>query len=582
MSDSVVPANPTAIPAAQAQPTPTSGAPHGSGVARGRHGRPIPRGMVQRQQSNQNPADAAPVASSSRPELPGGARRLTEPSLPAPEVVMEPERHQEEQPLGPTSMTAEEMANAPGTILPPREGFRQGGGGDRGGQRREGGRGGREGGRDNRRSDGPPPAKAEQIYSHGFGYGKSMLKNFGAGSLEAELEEALGGRTAESLLGASQAAPPPPPASPGGYRVGKVVRVQGHEVFVSLPGSRAEGLMLVNSIAEAPAMGADVEVRIEGYDSANGLMKLALKGATSVDTDWESLAVGMVVEARVTGHNKGGLEVLVGAARGFMPVSQIDMGRVEQMEVWVNQRVRCVVTRLERAEKNMVLSRRQLLEDERKEIAEKTWAELEEGQIRDATIRSVMDFGAFADLGGVDGLIPVRELAWGRVGHPSEVVKVGDKVKVKVLKIDTETRKVSLGLRQMMENPWDAFANMLQVGTTLRGKVTRLAEFGAFVEIEPAVEGLVHLSELAPHRVRRPQDVVKVGDEMDVVVLSIDMETKRIGLSVRAAILAAQQKNEEPEEREEISAHIPPPKPRPRPEGLRGGTGPAGPLISLG
>ncbi len=574
MSEPVVPEN---TPATSGDKTPENTAkpsgrpiPGGGGVVRGRHGKPIPRGLVQRRPGGAPAAGGHSFAygtpndkpEASRPALPGGARRLDEsPASAAPETPPE-----QDQPLGPTAMTAEEMDSAPGTILPPREG-------------RPGRDGGRRGGRDNRRGDAPPAPRAPQIFTKGFGFGKNALRDFADTGLDAELEAAFGGNSAESVLGNVNTPDPIPAAAPGGYRTGKVVRKQGHEVFVSLPGSRAEGLLLVNSIGEAPELGAEVEVRVEGYDSANGLVKLALKGAAATDTDWDSLATGMVVEARVTGHNQGGLEVAVGNARGFIPVSQVDIGRVEQLEAWVNQRLRCVVTRLERAEKNMVLSRRQLLEEERKENAEKTWSTLEVGQIREGTVRNVMDFGAFVDLGGVDGLIPVREMAWAKVGHPSEVVKVGDKVKVKVLRIDEEERKLSLGLRQLTDNPWDAAVAKLAPGTAIKGRVTKLADFGAFVEIEPGVEGLVHLSELAPHRVRRAGDAVKSGQEVDAVVLAVDLDARRISLSIRAALLAAQGKTDQVEALVAEAAPAQPVTPKPKPANLRGGTGGAGPLI---
>lgn len=582
MSEPVVPEN---NPSASGDKTPTtpprpSGKPvPGSGVVRGRHGKPVPRGLVQRRSgyggdrpqgaegghafSYGTPSDRPDT---SRPALPGGARRLDETPI-SPEVVIEAQT-ESDNPIGPTSMTAEEMVNAPGTILPQREG-RQG---------RDGG--GRRGGRDNRRGDGPPaPARAPQIFTKGFGFGISALRDISEGGLEAELEAAFGGNSAESVLGNANSPDPAPPASPGGYRTGKVVRKHGLEIFISLPGSRAEGLLLLNSLGEAPELGSDVEVRVEGYDAANGLVRLALKGAASTDTDWDNLAVGMLVEARVTGHNAGGLEVAVGNARGFIPASQVDIGRVEKLEAWVNQRLRCVVTRLERSEKNMVLSRRQLLEDERKENAEKTWSTLEVGQIRDGTVRNVMDFGAFVDLGGVDGLIPIREMAWAKVGHPSEIVKVGDVVKVKVLRIDEETRKLSLGLRQLTDNPWDAAVAKLTPGTTIKGRVTKLADFGAFIEIEPGVEGLVHLSELAPHRVRRAGDVVKTGEEVEAVLLAIDLDARRISLSIRGALLAAQGKTEQVEALLAEATPAQPAPPKVNSANLRGGTGGAGPLI---
>ena len=192
---------------------------------------------------------------------------------------------------------------------------------------------------------------------------------------------------------------------------------------------------------------------------------------------------------------------------------------------------------------NLVLSRRDLLDRERQESAGKTWSELAEGQVRDGTVRSLQDYGAFVDIGGVDGLIPLREMAWARIKHPSEILKVGDSVKVKVLKIDPETKKISLGLRQLTDNPWDAAAAKLVPGTTVSGTVSKLTDFGAFVSLEGGIEGLVHLSELSTKRVRRPQDAVKAGEAVEVVVLSIDNDLKRVALSIKAAKMAAEQAN---------------------------------------
>src|SRR5206468_7931655 len=181
---------------------------------------------------------------------------------------------------------------------------------------------------------------------------------------------------------------------------------------------------------------------------------LARQGAAQT-ADWSSVAVGMIVEARVTETNKGGLAVDVNGIRGFMPISQIDLYRVEDTQQFVNQRLRCLVTEVKPSERNLVVSRRALLEKEREENREKLWNELAEGQVREGVVRSVRDFGAFVDLGGVDGLVHVSELSWTRVKSAEDVVKVGQKVKVVVLKIDHEKRKVGLGMKQLEASPWD-------------------------------------------------------------------------------------------------------------------------------
>ena len=316
----------------------------------------------------------------------------------------------------------------------------------------------------------------------------------------------------------------------------------------------------------APAVGSEVEVSIEGYDPANGLLLLSRKGA-AVAADWSSVAAGMIVEARVTATNKGGLSVDVNGIRGFMPISQIDLYRVEDAEQFVNQRLRCAVVEVNPAERNLVVSRRALLEKEREEARDKLWQELAEGQVRSGVVRSVRDFGAFVDLGGVDGLLHISEMSWIRVQDPTQVVQPGQTVKVVVLKVDHDGRKVGLGLKQLTPSPWDNVEAKYPAKHIVAGKVTRLMDFGAFVELEPGVEGLIHVSELSPQRVRRVSDVIQPGQEVQVMVLRTDPGQRKISLSLKAA---APMEAETPAgEEEEVEGK--PPRPRTTP--LRGGLG---------
>jgi small subunit ribosomal protein S1 len=218
-------------------------------------------------------------------------------------------------------------------------------------------------------------------------------------------------------------------------------------------------------------------------------------------------------------------------------------------------------------ERNLVVSRRDLLEKEREEARAKLWAELAEGQIREGIVRSVRDFGAFVDLGGVDGLLHISEMSWSRVQDASQVVQPGQAVKVIVLKLDRERRKVSLGLRQLTPSPWDSVDMNYPPNSIAKGKVTRLMDFGAFVELEPGVEGLVHISELAPQRVRRVADIVQVEQEVRVMVLAVDRNQRRISLSLKAAMPEEAEEPEEEEEQVEIK------RSRPRTTPLRGGLG---------
>src|SRR5262249_52800644 len=228
--------------------------------------------------------------------------------------------------------------------------------------------------------------------------------------------------------------------------------------------------------------------------------------------------------------NKGGLQVDVNGIRGFLPISQIDLYRVENVEQFVNQRLLCMVVEVNPTERNLVVSRRALLEREREENRQKLWAELEEGQVREGIVRLVKPFGAFVDLGGVDGLIPVSEMSWKRVADPSEIVQPGHKVVVMVLRLDREANKVTLSLRQAISNPWDDVQLRFPEQSVASGTVTRIADFGAFVELEPGIEGLVHISELSGQRVRRVGEVVQVGQQVQVRVLAIDKSQKRMSL----------------------------------------------------
>ncbi len=377
--------------------------------------------------------------------------------------------------------------------------------------------------------------------------------------LEDELEAAMAGFDAKELdvqtPGRSRAADRSHAdkadvgqESASGVKKGKVIGVRGRSLFVDMA-SKSEGVLPIEQFGSNPIPNAGeiIDVVVDHFDHEEGLLILSLKGA-AVEADWSNLRKGLIVEARPTKVNKGGLEIVVDGIRGFLPIGQIDINRVEDASVYLNQKLRVVVTEANQREKNLVVSRRDLLEIEREELKEQTWKTLEEGQIRPGVIRSVKDFGAFVDLGGVDGLIHVSDLAWGRVTDVGSVVKVGQQVQVKILKIDRTTSKVGLGLKQLMASPWDDLEDRYSRGQTVRGKVTRLMDFGAFVEIEPGVEGLIHISELGPKKVFRVKDVVQVDQEVDVRILKIEGESQKISLSLRPELVAAPAQPEESEE----------------------------------
>ncbi|WP_435017348.1 30S ribosomal protein S1 [Tundrisphaera sp. TA3] len=405
--------------------------------------------------------------------------------------------------------------------------------------------------------------------------------------LDAELEAAMAGFDADALdVGGKKRLPPgeraggmAPKSERGqesrqGPQLGKVISIRGKSVFVDL-GAKSEGVVPVDQFGDAlPSPGDTIEVRVDRFDAAEGLLLLSLKGA-AVEASWENLRKGLIVEAKVTKTNKGGLDVEVDGIRGFLPIGQIDINRVEDASVYVNQKLRVVVTEANQREKNLVVSRRELVEQERAEQRIETWKTLEEGQVLKGTVRSVKDYGAFVDVGGVDGLLHIGDMSWSRLSSPTGAVKIGDEVEVKVLKVDRTAQRVSLGLKQLMPSPWDLAEDKYARGQTVKGRVTRLMDFGAFVELEPGIEGLIHVSELSPSRVRRVSDIVKPEQEVEVRILKIEPEAKKISLSLLPLPDAAPAEEEEEEEDEAPR----PPKPEPKIP-LKGGLGDRDPFLN--
>jgi small subunit ribosomal protein S1 len=354
-----------------------------------------------------------------------------------------------------------------------------------------------------------------------------------------------------------------------GTQKAKVVAIRGSSVFVDM-GAKSEGVLPLDQFGDVPpTVGQMLDVVFEKFDAKEGLLKVSLPNA-AVEASWENLRTGVIVDVRVTKVLEGkGLEIEAGGIRGFMPISQIELDRVEDLKPYLNERLRSMVTEANRRERNLVVSRRSFLDKEREEKREKTWKELEEGQTRTGTVRSLKPFGAFVDLGGVDGLIPIGEMAWGRIKHPSEIVSLGMEVEVKILKLDRELNKVTLGLKQLKESPWDRIEDRFSVGEIVKGKVTRLMDFGAFVELESGLEGLIHISELSNKRVFRVKDFVSEGQDVDVKIVKIDHDTRRIGLSMRIEM----PKLAEPETEEGAEDDTPPATKPERKVPLKGGLG---------
>jgi small subunit ribosomal protein S1 len=335
---------------------------------------------------------------------------------------------------------------------------------------------------------------------------------------------------------------------------GRVLTTQRDSVFLDL-GGRKQGYVKLATFPEPPAEGSLVETIVSRFDAAEGLYELTLPGRAVDVGDWSQVAEGMIVEARVTGHNKGGLECEVNQLRGFIPASQISMYRVEDLAKIVGERFTCVITEANPEKRNLVLSRRAILEREKAEAKENLLASLEVGQTREGTVRSLQGFGAFVDLGGIDGLIHISQLSWERIRHASEVLEVGQRVKVKIQKIDPETGKIGLAFRDLAENPWERVTEKYPSRSRVKGTVSRLTEFGAFVKLEPGIEGLIHISELAHKRVIRASDIVSEGQDVEVLIMSVDAENQRIGLSLKA--LEGKPESKEESETEEETAPLP-------------------------
>ncbi|MEX2139239.1 MAG: S1 RNA-binding domain-containing protein [Pirellulales bacterium] len=389
--------------------------------------------------------------------------------------------------------------------------------------------------------------------------------------LEQELAESLGDLSLEEVLAADERSKQAALSLEPETKVkARVVRVHRDDVFVELPGMN-QGVIPAKNFAEPPAPGALIDVVVARYNAEEGLYELVSLGGAIDIGDWSDITEGITVEARITGHNKGGLECEVNRIRGFIPVSQISMYRVEDLEQFVGQKFLCVVTEANPDRRNLVLSRRAVLEREQADAKERLIAELAEGQEREGVVRNIRDFGAFVDLGGVDGMLHVSQLSWDRVKHPSDVLQLGQKIKVKIQKIDPATGKISLSYRDTFENPWTTATTRYPVTARVKGTVSKIMDFGAFVRLEPGVEGLVHISELSHKRVFRVSEVVQEGQEIEAKVLSVDPEAQRMSLSMKALeSRAEQQAPEESQTDEEESQRKQPPK---RAVPLKGGLG---------
>ena len=325
---------------------------------------------------------------------------------------------------------------------------------------------------------------------------------------------------------------------------GTVVKIEHDEVLVDI-GFKSEGVVPVRELSirkdadpsEIVSLGEPIEALVLQKEDKDGRLILSKKRA-EYERAWisveEKFKAGETVTGEVIEVVKGGLILDIGL-RGFLPASLVDLRRVKDLDMYLHTEIEARVIEMDRNRNNVVLSRRVVLEEARKAERSEILSKLQPGMRLKGTVSSIVDFGAFVDLGGIDGLIHISELSWNHVNHPSEVVKVGDEVEVEVLDVDLQRERISLGLKQTTEDPWRTLVKKYPVDAIVEGTVTKLVPFGAFVDLGDGIEGLVHISEMAKQHVDAPAQVCKVGDKVQVKVMEIDLDRRRISLSMKAA-----------------------------------------------
>jgi small subunit ribosomal protein S1 len=325
--------------------------------------------------------------------------------------------------------------------------------------------------------------------------------------------------------------------SPGAIIKGRVSSIAGDDFVVEL-GLKSEGILDRQEFDDPSTVeiGTEVRVLLEDVEGDTGLVKISKRKADRI-INWEAIMKskkeGDPVSGKVTKKIKGGLLVDIGVPV-FLPASQVDIRRPGEISDWIGRHIDAVILKIDEERRNIVISRRKMIEVQREEMKKKTLDGLAVGELVKGTVKNIADFGAFIDLGGIDGLLHITDMSWGRVNHPSELFQVGDHVRVKVLKFNADTERVSLGLKQITEDPWSRAAEKYVPGTVVRGKVVSLKDYGAFIELEEGIEGLVHISEMSwTRRVKHPSKMVAVGDMVEAVVLDVDVKQNRISLGMK-------------------------------------------------
>lgn len=329
---------------------------------------------------------------------------------------------------------------------------------------------------------------------------------------------------------------------------GKVLSIEGDEVLVDI-GYKSEGMVSLNEWAEdeeKPKVGDTIEVLLEEIEDDFGLVLLSKRKADrQKDWDWVvgRYGEGDTIKGMVVRKIKGGLLVNIGESvstsgqRGvnvFLPASQVDVRRPADIGEFVGNAIECMILKIDDTRKNIVVSRRRLIEEQRAEMKRNLMSEITENQIRKGIVKNIADFGAFVDLGGIDGLLHITDMSWGRINHPSEMVKIDDEIEVMILNVDRDKEKIALGLKQKFASPWDNVANKYPVASRVKGEVVNVMTYGAFVKLEDGIEGLVHISEMSwTRRLNHPSEMVAIGDEVEVVVLGINTDKQEISLGMK-------------------------------------------------
>ena len=319
---------------------------------------------------------------------------------------------------------------------------------------------------------------------------------------------------------------------------GTIIRIDGEDVLVDI-GYKSEGIVPLEEWSDSDAMpqpGQKVDVLLEEVEDDFGLILLSKRKADRM-REWEKVIQshkeGDVVKGKVVRKIKGGLLVNIGV-NVFLPASQVDIRRPPDIGMYIDREIECVILKIDEQRRNIVVSRRKLIEDKREKMKQALLSEIAPGQLRKGTVKNIADFGAFVDLGGIDGLLHITDMSWGRISHPSELVKIDDEIEVMILNVDREKEKIALGLKQKFPSPWELVNQKYPVGTKVKGEVVNVMSYGAFVKLEDGIEGLVHISEMSwTKRINHPSELVNIGDEVEVIVLGINQDKQEISLGMK-------------------------------------------------